>query len=314
MGESAAVGPGMRLVRGDVLLSINGIGTDHMNIDQVRLIVDSVGTDSVELVLSSGSLPTAATPMWIRQLGRAFRDHSLVDGSHEDGAGVAAPPPSAGGVALSLCGRDNLAEFDQHQVTFKGFAEGHSALLTNPALVVMVGGEAYTWEEAAPLLLAVAAYGRVPPSATALPLDDDGAAALVAAAEDPSTRSWWFFGSRSRTSSRRVSPPSHDDLSRSTSSVDVPPNPPADDTSASGPVDDETFAKSLILDSDGLKSLNLKPGENEALFCVTSKMQGKAIVQWYVVCTISWSWACPPVCVRDQCFVWVCALMYTVCQ
>lgn len=266
MGESAAVGPGVSLTKGDILLSINGIGTDMMDVSQVRMIVDAIGTESVELVLSCGPMPVSATPRWIRQLGRAFRDHGL--GAREPNSESVSGAVSSGGVALSLCGSDNIGEFDKHRVTFKKFEEDSAALLSNPALVVMIGGEAYNWESAAPLLLSVAAYGQVPGSAKALPLDAD-AASLVVGSEEQSTRSWWFFGSRSQRS------PQESRSRSSTASEDLPqPN----DAESMG----ETYSKTLTLDSDQLKSLNLKPGENEALFCVTSKMQGKALVQWCV--------------------------------
>mmetsp|Transcript_17985 Transcript_17985/g.53265 ORF Transcript_17985/g.53265 Transcript_17985/m.53265 type:complete len:764 (+) Transcript_17985:163-2454(+) len=243
------------LSEGDALLSINGIGIDTMDMSQVRLIVDAVGTDSVELVLSSGTLPTSATPTWIRQLGRAFRDHS-VDApprAAADGGGpvVEVPQAAAGGVALSLCGTDNLADFVKHQVSFPTFAEDHSALVRNPALVVMIGGDAYSWETAAPLLLSVAAYGRATPSATPLPKPQE----LAATSTEPPARSWWFFGSRKSSEQASAAKPPRS-----------APDPP-------------THTKSLTLNSEALESLGLQPGENEALFCVTSKMQGKAMVQ-----------------------------------
>eukprot|EP00038_Savillea_parva_P031239 m.84108 g.84108 ORF g.84108 m.84108 type:complete len:894 (-) comp9580_c0_seq2:177-2858(-) len=330
LAESLTVGPETRLAEGDGLLSINGIGVDTSELDFVRMIIDAVGTDSVELVLSSGPLPKAATPHWIRQLGRAFRDHS-VDGARDasggkqkqdgvahhsgdegdeagDDVSLATPttdmpcaplghdtsggdadmalatgaaaaaatttttsktPATVGGVALSLCGTDNVSAFDKHRVSFKTFATNHAVLLANPDLVVMIGGEVYTWESAAPLLLSVAAYGRVPPSANkALSLGADAAASLAAAPEEASSRSWWFFGSRSR----RSSPPRTDSSRSSTAS----------DENVAGADATEHYSKSLTLDSDQLKSLGLQPGENEALFCVTSKMQGKAIVQCVV--------------------------------
>ena len=86
--------------------------THTHTIRQVSLLVQSVGTDSVELVFSVGPM-LAKTHTWIRHLGRAFRDFSVADTRTTDGpdsaVGHTSPPPVAGGgVAMSLCGRDNV--------------------------------------------------------------------------------------------------------------------------------------------------------------------------------------------------------------
>jgi phosphatidate phosphatase LPIN len=157
--------------------------------------------------------------------------------------------------------------------------------------VVMIGGDAYGWEAAAPLLLSVAAFGRVPPSAAALAQGGGAAASLTTASEEAPARSWWFFGSRSAAPTSPSVPASG--ASDAASAASTLAGTAAALSNSAGIGDDAqqprtppelqpSYSKTLTLDSDGLKSLNLKPGENEAVFCVTSKMQGRATVQCVV--------------------------------
>lgn len=152
-------------------------------------------------------------------------------------------------------------------MSYSRFASESEILLKDPALVVMIGGDAYGWEAAAPLLLSVAAFGRVPPSATALEQGGEAVASLAASEEAP-TRSWWFFGSRSERPSAASPPTPVASAGGGSAASTLAATAAALSGSAGGGDDPQqprtppeltpTYSKSLTLDSDGLKSLNLK--------------------------------------------------------
>lgn len=171
----------------------------------------------------------------------------------------------------------------------------------------MAAGRVYTWSVAGPIVMALAVFGQ--------PLDSEDINELVQKhvadkdAEDAEifhekegSGSWWFFGqpSPSPTQSRprsRVNSGSSMDLPSSAVVAALNDGAGSDGAGSVASGDEgmssdgggstlaqkmSAYSKALTLDSDGIRELNLQPGENKATFTVTSKMQGVATVQCHI--------------------------------
>lgn len=202
-------------------------------------------------------------------------------------------------VDMSLCGQpENLPKlskeeaillFRKNAVSFDDFCQ-NPAVLSDPNLVVRINNQYYSWSVAAPMIACRAIYGY--------DLPDDVLADLVAQQQKKASvsawRGWW---SRSSTSSAppapavpaSVPPASPPMIVKQTESppplsppLSAPPSPQGSITvvrrdSAPPPEEEEhTYAKTLRLTSDQLKSLNLQKGLNTVSFVVRSTLQGTA--------------------------------------
>jgi phosphatidate phosphatase LPIN len=183
-------------------------------------------------------------------------------------------------VAMSLCGLNNLAEFRSHRVTWARFQE-KPMLMSDPDLVVWIRGRVYSWAVAGPIIMALVVFGQ--------PLEDDDIDRIIAnhiggggGSEGEKTgSSWWFFGRPSKGSAegRRSRMNSGSSMTLPTSRPGSPTTSAGADSGVASEAGPFAYSKALVLGTEELQELKLKPGENHAKFTVTTKMQGTATVE-----------------------------------
>lgn len=204
-------------------------------------------------------------------------------------------------VAMSLCGglteNNNILDrdaFNSKIISFEDFNSNPMKYVTNPLLVVKLGAKYYNWQAASTLFFSLIIFNK--------PVDEKKIDELQ---ESSLPRRSWFRWSSSSSSSRRPVPedgrPRHVSVSATTSPIkSVKPSVPNNrhsfnicdekrlERSMSDPGNDfEVYSpttmtsslpngmkKTINLGSDDLKKLNLRYGENEVCFWVTTMYQG----------------------------------------
>ncbi|KAM6463389.1 phosphatidate phosphatase LPIN1 isoform 1-T2 [Liasis olivaceus] len=184
-------------------------------------------------------------------------------------------------IAISLCGglSDNKEiskeKFLEQEVTYQQFVD-NPAIIDDPNLVVKIGNKYYNWTTAAPLLLAMQAFQKPLPKATVDSIMRD---------KMPKKGGRWWFSWRGRNSSiKEEAKPAQGLSGKEEKGI-------ADrikDESSSSDEDHRTtseaihppllsgigYKKTLRLNSEQLKNLNLKNGPNDVTFSVTTQYQG----------------------------------------
>ncbi|XP_062520641.1 phosphatidate phosphatase LPIN3-like isoform X2 [Corticium candelabrum] len=208
---------------------------------------------------------------------------------------------SLGELKLSLCGGlkdpDTVIpeeKFSQYKVTYDAFCEKPS-ILSDPNLVVKLGGRFYNWQVALPMIFSVVAFRQ--------PLPQKKISGLVKEHMSKKRRlaSWFTWrrqasevaNDRNQTTETAVTQSAitqtqvgvdqddrskHEDITLMSSDEDIIIGEEDNNTSSSAtPKKQSTtkeYRKSLRLSSDQIRSLNLQHGANEAVFSVTTKYQG----------------------------------------
>lgn len=230
-------------------------------------------------------------------------------------AGDSNEPQSASvGLEISQCGsikdlrsmssQAADALFNKHQLTFEQFCEAPT-LLTDPSTVFRFHGFYHTWQTVSPMIISHVAFGK--------PLTEDALRKLLKATTQASDkrysfiRSWWGRSGTGPISSGQNVSNTASNVASGTAANSGLLNAPvshiatggssafAESSSVAG--DGKThlhepsgraspqpglklkhqYIKSLRLNSDQLKSLNLRKGRNTIEFTVKTKLQGKAI-------------------------------------
>ncbi|KAJ9124017.1 hypothetical protein QFC22_000809 [Naganishia vaughanmartiniae] len=198
---------------------------------------------------------------------------------------------------LSICAPDDNTDvevteedFDSHRITFRSFVEDPS-IVDNPNLVIKYGSSYLTWQNASPVLAALAVYRR----SLLPPLPVTASQKLGNELPAPSSQSkasngyawsrWWRRGQsagipldNSSSASAAPLPPPQQTVSKQNGEVKVNALEPKIDTDVA-PSDQDVkkyYAKTLRLTSDQLKSLCLKVGANKIVFSVNSSYSGVA--------------------------------------
>ncbi|XP_071854134.1 phosphatidate phosphatase LPIN3-like isoform X2 [Apostichopus japonicus] len=209
-------------------------------------------------------------------------------------------------IQMSLCGGLEMEigevpmdKFNQHIISFDKFSSD-PIILSNPNLVVRIGGKFYTWQVAGPILMSMLAFQRPLPDQTVTSLMKDQRQ------EEGGRRSFTEWLWPRKMGSPRKGEVSEEQMegriSEGSSKDEVVVNledevkqdsaeikEDCEDGSVSGQVKDilqgvehqrqataspERYKKSIRLSSEELKKLNLKPGPNHVCFSVTTRYQG----------------------------------------
>ncbi|KAI9205268.1 Lipin/Ned1/Smp2-domain-containing protein [Polychytrium aggregatum] len=203
-------------------------------------------------------------------------------------------------VELSLCGSKDFATlvgaaadelFEKHKVVFDQFSQS-PAILSDPSLIIRLGKTQYhQWQTAAPIIISQVAFGKSISDATV-----KKTAEKTSESNEPSgywgLKAWWSRSGAKPEAEHKEGGPAPQTgptleapapmMSRSVSlpgevtrtSIEPPSPALIPETPTRKPW--TNYAKSLRLNSDQLKALNLNKGVNTVTFTVTTSLQGKA--------------------------------------
>ncbi|GHJ88552.1 hypothetical protein NliqN6_4954 [Naganishia liquefaciens] len=175
------------------------------------------------------------------------------------------------------------AEFNAERITFRRFVEDPS-IVDQPNLVIKYGSSYLTWQNASPVLAALAVYRRslLPPAPSVLPAQKSQGNSPASVSTKPSKgyawSRWWRRGESAGIPLEKDSSPAP---AQATSNAQSAISNQAAKTRINTESPDEHqnkkyYAKTLRLTSDQLKSLNLQQGANKVVFSVTSSYSGVA--------------------------------------
>ncbi|CAG2191472.1 LPIN [Mytilus edulis] len=215
---------------------------------------------------------------------------------------------SLGAYSMSLCGGLSegvtLEKFMQKIVTFEDLCDNFG-MINNPDLVIRIEEKYYNWLTAAPMILAHLVFERDLPQSSLKKLTDE----YMPKKKEKRTSgvSSWFSWGRSSKVIDQSQPQDKQAVQTSMSDSEIgtgkttdenstlsPPYQPAckcicladdDHTSSEADTDSdrneahkrvtsEVYKKTIRLDSDSIKKLNLQPGCNEIVYSVTTQFQG----------------------------------------
>ncbi|XP_006821036.1 phosphatidate phosphatase LPIN2-like [Saccoglossus kowalevskii] len=201
-------------------------------------------------------------------------------------------------LSISLCGglseteEPELEKFEQCLVHFDDFCK-NPVLLSDPNLVLRLGGKYYNWQTAGPLIMSILVFQK--------PLPEESVEKISKESSKKEGRrlTSWFSWRRSNkdmdekgidkalsdTSQPITPPPSPKKQSRrkndsSSSEDDVPRRMKKSMSShnisgeSEHQISKEMYRKSIRLSTEQIASLNLKPGANEVVYSVTTQYQG----------------------------------------
>lgn len=253
---------------------------------------EGVYLDDITNIDRSKYLPTIDIPQ-----------RSIIDDDQESGKGNSVPhspvlenenPYLLHDVQLSLCGNLNNPSgitdelFYRHLVPYEKFVSDGS-IVNNPDLVVRIGGKYYNWAVGSTLIASTSIYQKQLPVEIIEQLQNKPMTPTK-------TRSsvWWFFsGKKADISSDGAKSDALAQVAKSEMAETVRHNQnfirnnsESDDNEVESFTNNiqeqqtmnSTQKKTMILSSDQLKRLNLKPGMNQVEFSVTTALQGTTII------------------------------------
>ena len=204
---------------------------------------------------------------------------------------------SLGGALMDNNQISDISSFKQRRVSFADFNADPKKYIGNPSLIIRMGNKYYNWHAASAIFMSMIVFNK--------PIDDSKIKQLQNETIFRKRSSWFPWG---RTMSHSESPLAHSnlsDLKESASpthhdtlldipgmSLKIPESSTPEKQKDIGlsrsysvgqtdpfsyrvdPYDYSHMKKTLILSSDDLKKLNLKYGENEICFWLTTMFQG----------------------------------------
>lgn len=225
-----------------------------------------------------------------------------------------------GEVVLSLCGKLNTPEgpseeeFTQHMLSYETLSSDPN-ILDNPDLVVRIEGKYYSWRSASPIILSWVAYQKPLPKEVVEKMTPIETPELPQLPERKRTRSYssWFSWKRGGTETspekatldvsdgkKDISNSSiQDDSLLATMAEILYQIPEITDQAVSSDSDEDLIRnrrgpsisanhkKTLRLTSEQIAGLDLKSGQNEVEFSVTTAYQGTTRCKCYL---FKWRW------------------------
>ena len=189
---------------------------------------------------------------------------------------------SLGGALLENNQISDVSSFKSKRVTFADFNTDPKKYIGNPSLIIRMGNKYYNWHAASAIFMSMIVFNK--------PIDDSTIKQLQSETIFRKRSSWFSWG---RTVSYSESPLTQENLPEVPETLKIPPKTEIHGRRAlkseSGlslnyqareqyTIEIESYGvnmkKTLILSSDDLKKLNLKYGENEICFWITTMFQG----------------------------------------
>ena len=162
---------------------------------------------------------------------------------------------------LSVCGgldgEIDPALFEKHLVAWETFMQDPKTILENPNLVIKDKDRYLNWTTCAAIAVSKIFFDQELPT--------DTVERLKTPKRNPSRTSWSLFGFRSN---KPINNPQHKISKTESLATNRETNNNVEKAKNSG--------KTLLLDHDDLKKLNLQPGKNKIEFEVITKLQGTA--------------------------------------